>query len=353
MKIVFLVVAAVMIAAALAALVWPLVRHGRNTARPRSIFVLALGLALALPLVTAGLYLLVGTPIALNGVTAPSSAPISMQQAVLELRTHLTQQPDDLQGWMLLAQTNAMLRNSRDARDAYDHVLQLDANNAQAMVGWAEADSIVREDHLIEGRALDLLKRAVLLHPDSQRGLWLLGISQFQHDKFADAAATWRLLQPQLEPGSNVAQAVASQIQQADQRASGAPADATSASAPATPAGTGVSLQVQVALAPALKSKLAAGDTLFVFARQPNGPPIPLAVAKLDASALPANVSLTDAMAMRPDLKLSSVANVFVGARISHSGQPMAQAGDLEGDAGVVAVNSKTPIKISIDKVRQ
>ena len=78
---------------------------------------------------------------------------------------------------------------------------------------------------------------------------------------------------------------------------------------------------------------------------------MPLAVAKLDAGQLPTRVTLTDAMAMTPSMKLSSVSQVFVGARISHSGQPIAQPGDLEGDAGVVAVDSKTPIKISIDKV--
>lgn len=354
MKIVFLIVAAIMIAAALAALVWPLLRLGRTSGRPRSIFALAICLVLALPLMAAGVYALVGAPAALNGVTAPSSAPLNMQQAVVELRTHLTQKPDDQQGWMLLAQTYSMLSNPAAARDAYDHVLKLDANNAQAMVGWAEADSMARDDHLIEGRALELLKHAVLLHPDSQRGLWLLGISQFQHDQFAAAATTWRLLQPQLEPGSGVAKAVAEQIKEADKRASGAPANAASAAATAAPAAasvTGASLQVQVAVAPALKSKLAAGDVVFVYARKANGPPIPLAVAKLNASELPASVTLTDAMAMAPDQKLSSVSEVFVGARISHSGQPIAQSGDLEGNAGVVAVDHKTPVKINIDKV--
>ena len=110
-------------------------------------------------------------------------------------------------------------------------------------------------------------------------------------------------------------------------------------------------MQVQVSLAAALKDKVVPGDTLFVYARAENGPPMPLAVAKLDASQLPASVTLTDAMAMTPALKLSSVARVFVGARISHSGQPIAQPGDLEGDAGIVPVDGKTPITISIDKV--
>lgn len=350
MKTVFVIAAAVMVAVALATLLLPLLRQGRRSGRPRGVFAVALLIALVLPLGTGALYLLVGTPAALNGVTAAAAAPISMQQALTELRAHLKQQPDDLQGWMLLAQTSSMLRQPAEARDAFDQVLRLAPNNAEAMVGWAENDSMMRSDHLIEGRARELLKRAVQLHPDSQRGLWLLGISDFQRGAYREAAATWRLLQPQLEPGSNVAKAVAEQIAVADARAGGAPAGASSSPA-ATSAAQGASLQVQVALAPALKDKLAPGDALFVYARAENGPPMPLAVAKLDPARLPATVTLNDAMAMTPAYRLSSVERVFVGARISHSGQPVAQPGDLEGDAGVVAVDRKTPVKISIDKV--
>ncbi|KRE86922.1 cytochrome C biogenesis protein CcmI [Rhodanobacter sp. Soil772] len=349
MKTAFFIAAAAMVAVALAVLLLPLVRQGRKSGRSRGVFAVTLLIALVLPLGTGALYLLVGTPAALNGVTAAAAAPISMQQALTELRTHLQQQPDDLQGWMLLAQTSSMLRQPAEARDAFDHALKLAPNNAEAMIGWAENDSMTRSDHRIEGRALELLKRAVQLHPDSQRGLWLLGISNFQRGEYREAAATWRLLQPQLEPGSNVAKAVAEQIAVADARAGGAPAGASSSSAATTP--QGAALQVQVALAPALKDKLAPGDALFVYARAENGPPMPLAVAKLDPAQLPTTVTLTDAMAMTPAFKLSSVERVFVGARISHSGQPVAQPGDLEGDAGVVAVDSKTPVKISIDKV--
>jgi cytochrome c-type biogenesis protein CcmH len=348
-KIVFFIAAAAMIAVALATLLLPLVRQSRKSGRSRSVFALTLAIAFALPLSTGVLYLLVGTPAALNGVSAEAERPLTLSQAIDELRAHLAQQPGDVQGWMLLAQTSTMQRDPAAARDAYDHVLKLAPNNAEAMVGWAETDSMTRDDHMIKGRALELLKRAVQLQPDSQRGLWLLGISDFQHGQYREAAATWRVLQPQLEPGSKVAQAVAEQIAVADTRAGGAPADASTTTPVAAP--QGAALQVQVSLAAALKDKVAAGDTLFVYARAENDPRMPLAVAKLDASQLPASVTLTDAMAMTPAMKLSSVSHVFVGARISHSGQPIAQPGDLEGNAGVVAVDSKTPITISIDKV--
>jgi cytochrome c-type biogenesis protein CcmH len=353
-KIVFFIAAAAMVAVALAALLLPLVRQARKSGRSRGMFALTLAIAFVLPLSAGTLYLLVGTPAALNGVSAGAEQPLTLSQAIDELRAHLAQQPGDVQGWMLLAQTSAMQHDPAAARDAYDHVLQLAPNNAEAMVGWAETDSMTRSDHMIEGHALELLKHAVQLQPDSQRGLWLLGIGDFQHGQYREAAATWRVLQPQLEPGSKVAQAVAAQIAVADARAGGAPADAPTTAPLSAP--QGAALQVQVSLAAALKDKVAAGDTLFVYARAAGNPsepasPMPLAVVKLDASQLPAKVTLTDAMAMTPALKLSSVAHVFVGARISRSGQPIAQAGDLEGDAGVVAVDRKTPIAINIDKV--
>lgn len=333
-----------MTALALVALLLPLMRHGK---RHRGIFVLALAIAFMLPLSTGGLYLLVGTPAALNGTTA-DAVHTTLPQAMAALRAHLAQQPDDLKGWTLLAQTSAMLHNPGDARDAYDHVLKLDPNNAEAMVGWAENDSMLHADHRISPRGVELLKRVVQMHPDSQRGLWLLGIAQFQQADYRHAAATWRLLQPQLEPGSSVAKAVAEQIGAADARAAGT-AQTTPSRTALTPGGA--SIKVQVSLAPALQDKLASGDTLFVYARRPSGSPMPLAAVKLDASKLPTTVTLDDAMAMTPAQKLSSASRVFVGARISHSGQPIAHAGDLEGNAGIVPVHGDTPIKILIDKV--
>ena len=330
-----------MIVVALVLLLLPLLRRGRELGRPRGVFVLALLIALVLPLAAGGLYLTVGTPVALNGVNAAAPA-LDIDQAIGELRNHLKQQPDDLQGWMLWAQTAAAMQQPQDARDAYDQALRLDANNAAAMVGWAEADSLLQPNHRIEGRALKLLERAALLQPDNQRGLWLLGISQFQHDQYAFAAATWRRLLPLLQPGSSVAKAVTEQIAVADARSGGAPATDAAVSGP--------QLQVQVSLAPALKDKLAGGETLFVYARAEQGPPMPLAVLRLDAGQLPLTVTLTDAMGMTPQLRLSSVPRVVVGARISRSGQAVGQPGDLEGDAGVVAVDSKVPVRVVIDK---
>lgn len=336
-----------MIAVALALLLLPLLRHGRQAGRPRSLFVLMLGIALLVPAGSALLYWQVGTPAALNGVPSQAQTITDVNKALDELRAHLAAQPNDVQGWLLLAQAEMEMQQPDQACDAYERVLKLKPDDTAAMVGWAQAESTANPEHRISDRGRELLQRAVKLEPDNQRGLWLLGISDFQQGRFAAAASTWRTLQPMLQPGSSVAQAVAQQIAMADARAS-TPAASPGAAAPAS---SGPALRVQVSLAPALKARLASGDTLFVYARAENGPPMPLAVARLDAGQLPATVTLTDAMSMLPSMKLSSVPRVVIGARISHSGNAMAQAGDLEGDGGVVDVESKAPVKVVIDKV--
>src|SRR5690606_15775344 len=89
--------------------------------------------------------------------------------------------------------------------------------------------------------------------------------------------------------------------------------------------------------------------TVFVFARAADGPPMPLAVKRLTAAELPADISLTDAMAMTPQLKLSMFDKVTVSARISASGQADPQAGDLEAANKTISVKDKQPVTLTID----
>lgn len=213
----FYLAAGAMLVLALALILVPLVRHGRRQGRSRGVFALVVTLAILTPLASAGVYLIVGTPSTLGGVQPAKE--MDVDQAIAALQQRLKENPSDAQGWLLLGQTYTMLKQPTDARDAYDGALKADPKNGAAMVGWAEADSLVRDDHRIEGRALELLEAAVASNPQNQKALWLLGISQFQHEKFAEASATWKKLQPLLDPDSNVAHAVAEQIAQADKRA--------------------------------------------------------------------------------------------------------------------------------------
>ncbi|GAB3040595.1 hypothetical protein GCM10027285_27160 [Oleiagrimonas citrea] len=359
MKTEFILVATLMVLLALALVVVPMLRRGRRSGQPRHALVLSLLVLFALPLAALGLYLHVGTPAALN--KSALQPQMTLDQAVAKLRAELKQHPDNLQGWLMLGRTYAGTERPALARDAYGKALKLAPDNADIMIAWVEVDAMARADHRIEGQARSLLQRAVKADPRNQRGLWLLGISDYQHGHFADAVLTWRRLQALLQPGSKVAQAVKEQIAMANARAAGktqkqamallsSPASSTSAAA-AAKADEGAHIAVRVRLDPKLRDHVKPGDTLYVFAKAQRGPPMPLAVIRLKASALPTTVMLTDGMGMTPAMRLSSVPEVTVTARISHSGQPTATAGDLEGSAGPISTHAAAPVDVTIDHV--
>jgi cytochrome c-type biogenesis protein CcmH len=351
----FLIIAAAMVVVALACVLVPMLRSARREGRPRTPFVLALLLALAVPPAVLAMYLAIGTPQALQPAVPDNRADLAA--ATEQLQASLAKKPGDAQGWALLAQAYAAMGQPQQALDALDHLLKLKPDDPDAMVAWAEARAETSPSHRIDDASRDQLQRALQIDPGHQRALWLLGISDFQRGQYDDAATRWRTLLPLLQPGSKVADAVQQELAAAEARAGGGVRTGELAAADPAPAGSSgaaageIALTVSVKLAPDLASKVQPGDTLFVFARAVDGPPMPLAVARLKASQLPAKVTLTDAMAMTPALTLSKFPKVQVAARISKSGNAMPQAGDLESASVEIATGSHAPVALTIDRV--
>lgn len=121
-----------------------------------------------------------------------------------------------------------------------------------------------------------------------------------------------------------------------------APADDSQASPAAA-------IKVNVSLSPAVARQAAPNDVVFVFARAAQGPRMPLAIVRKQVKDLPITVVLDDSQAMNPDLKLSSVPEVVVVARVSKSGTAYAKAGDIEGMSGPVKAGQT--VNLSIAKV--
>jgi cytochrome c-type biogenesis protein CcmH len=352
----FLVIAAIMVVAALGCVLVPLLRSARREGRPRGPFVLALILALVTPPAVLGAYLAVGTPQALQPMPAVENQA-TLADATRQLRESLQRKPDDAHGWALLAQAYAALGQPQQALDALNHLLELKPDDPDAMVAWVEAMAETSPSHRIDDASRAKLERALQIEPTHQRALWLLGISDFQRNDYAGAAKQWKSLLPLLEPGSRVAETIKQQLAEAEARVGGtqnttpAATDAAATASPASAAAPSVALNVTVKLDPALVAKVQPADTLFVFAQAADGPPMPLAVARLKASDLPAKVTLTDAMAMTPAMTLSKFPKVRVVARISRSGNALPQAGDLESAPVEVATDSHAPVALTIDKV--
>lgn len=340
--------------------------------RSRGAFNAALAVLLLLPAAAIGLYAHLGNVRALDTAVmdagrAMNGAPgPDMDQAVQGLADKLAKNPDDVDGWVLLGRAYKSMERFAEARDALKNAYDRAPNEIEIQVDYAEALALAGETRRIEGRARELLDGALKTDPNHQRALWLLGIADYQAQNYASAVARWELLRGMLPPEAPVRESLERQIADARQRGglgAAAPAQTagvespaaggTAPAAAATPA-TGaadVRLSVTVSLDPKLRDKAPAGASVFVFARAASGPPMPLAVQRLTLADLPAKVELTDAMGMLPTMKLSQFPEVVVGARISASGNAKAQSGDLQTLSAPLDVNSKATIDLVIDQV--
>ena len=111
------------------------------------------------------------------------------------------------------------------------------------------------------------------------------------------------------------------------------------------------SIKVTVRLSPALAAKAAPGDAVYIFARAAQGPKMPLAIVRKQVRDLPATITLDDSMAMVPDMKMSSVPELVIGARVSKSGDAITKPGDLEGYTAPLKAGATGPMEVVIASV--
>jgi cytochrome c-type biogenesis protein CcmH len=219
-----------------------------------------------------------------------------MQAAIASLADKLRQNPDDAQGWALLGRTYKATQHYAEAREAFKHVVDAAPGEAGLEREYAAAET-PNDDGAVE----------------------------------ADQVQPRQCEVPALGAG-------------------GHPVSTTSACPETSPPHESTPITVEVSLAPSLKAKVLPGDTLFVFAKAAQGPPMPLAIARLTAAQLPASVTLTDAMSMMPNLTLSKFSQIVLGARISKSGNAIAQSGDLQTLSAAVSNSRPEPIQLTIDR---
>ena len=308
----------------------------RATAAPQRRRRAAVATAVALPVAAGGLYLVLGTPGALDpSQTQAQLGPADIEAMVAKLAVRLESRPDDLEGWAMLGRSYKVLGRNEEAARAYAKAETLIAADPRLLVDYAEALALAHGGDL-QGKPAELIARALELDPQYPLALMLSGAVRYQREDYGAAIREWEKLRARLEPDSDEARAIDQSIAKAREFAAAKPGRPPAAGAPAAQA----NVAGTVRLAGELAKKAAPTDTVFIFARAAGGAGAPLAVMRRQVRDLPLEFSLDDTMAMAPNRKLSGAAEVVVGARISRSGNAIAQSGDLQGWSPPVKVGA-------------
>ena len=349
----FWIGAALLSAAALGFVLVPLWRHRRATGGWSRLGSLAA--ALLVPS-AVGLYLGIGT---WNGQSAPGwggqSAPGNaalppMTELVESLDARLREQPDDPAGWYLLGQSYMTLSRYADARRAFSEGLARDpAPGVDMKLSFAEAQTLTDPQALL-GEAGQIFEEALEAEPDNPTALWYGGLAAAATQRTGVARQRWsRLLQ--LDPPQAMRDVLQEHL-----NALGGIAEPTQ-DPPLQLAQTepleGPAIRLRIALGEGLEAAGAVtspGTALFIFARAPEGGP-PVAVIRETASTIPGEFSLSDANNMLPGRSLADFDALTIVARISLTGQPTEQPGDLYGEIQYSAEDQVGPLDLVIDQV--
>lgn len=329
---------------------------------------------LCLPLFAIGGYLKLGSPqliTASSQETEGKKLPTDFDKMVSKLATRLEKNPNDEEGWRMLARSYAVLGDYAQTVKTYNKILAKFGPKAESLTDLAEflAKS---EGNELNGLPNLLLKKALELDPNYQGALWLAGFSSAQGGDFKRAIEYWERFLTQIpkeetEARKLLEQHIADARRQIDQGTPPAETAATqntpeTTKVPNHKEETSVSpdnnkdvkeakIQVRVNLDARLQDKAKPEDTLFIYARATEGPPMPLAIVKKKVSDLPLTITLEDSMAMVPAMKLSNYQKVTILARISGSGSAALQSGDLQGEVTPVTVGKQEQVEVTINQL--
>ncbi len=330
-------------------------------------------LAVSIPVVAVALYLALGTPAGLEPqpqtqelAAEQSVTPQQMEDMVVQLKQRLASQPDDVQGWTMLARAYVSLRHYDEARAAYARAAKLLPNDANVLADFAE--ELAYTTRTLLGEPEKIIRQALQADPNHIKTLWLAGSVALEHKNYRAAIEQWQKILKLVPPDSQEASMVTASISEARDLGGLSPAVSppipqtsnlaqnnmpqnNMAQARPSAAGGAVNGAVSgtVSLDPAFKARVAATDVVFIFARatdRPTGPP--LAALRKTVKDLPLTFTLDDSMAMMPNLNISSATSIVVGVRISKAGNVTPSPGDIQGFSQPVKVGAKG-ISITID----
>ncbi len=324
--IVFALTCAVMLLLALALLGRPLLKgvEGESRSRRISVFVFT---SLSVGLLASAMYMGASNWPWQEGVPQQQAAATAAQsEAIAGLQKTTRTQPDNLDAWLELGRAWVVGGNYAEAGAAYQRAYDLSkGQNLDAIAGLAEA-LVLTDPAAMNGRAAVLIEEALQLQPDHPKALWYGGLVALQVENLAVARDRFQALLAQ-NPPPQVRTLLERQVMDLTQQLN-EPVDA-----PATAGSSARKVVVKVSLSAAFRQQVQSPVALFVLARNPQQPGPPLAVERHQSSELPLQVELSAEDAMLPTRTLADAQEVEIVARLSASGMPTEQSGDLFGSA--------------------
>lgn len=308
------------------------------------------GAAGLLPVVVAALYLAWGNHdgLALSRDMQENAQPESLEQMILRMERITQVQPESGEAWFMLGRGYLSAQRPAEAAQAFGESLERLGERPEVLAQLAQARFFASGNQL-DSAAVAALDKALELDPNEPTALGLLGIAAFESGDYPGAISYWERLLVGMPPQSVGAQAIQGGIERARERmaVAGTQAPDTQAPEPEPENGNAV-IRVRLELAEGIADEMGPAAVVFLFAREPQGPPMPLVARRFRVDELPAEVELSSADAMLPSVQLTEGQTLQLTARLSPTGDAM--QGSHQGRVDEVVVGASERVTLVVDQ---
>jgi cytochrome c-type biogenesis protein CcmH len=282
----------------------------------------------------------------LQNTRSITASATSLRTLISRLEAELEKQPNNPEGWYLLANSYMQAEQSKQGIVAFEQALshvQAGSRQHAALLGQY-AQALFFNDGAFSQRVNNAISQAMAQDPKDVSALSLLGIQAFENESYGAAIQFWQRALPSAGEGQGKASLQAG-ITSAQKMLIEDPSQ-----------GLGMTLPIKVTLANGLSVPKSEQAVLFVYANQAERG-MPLFATKLNPKDLPLDLLLTDAMALQGGTRLADYKTLNLSAHIAMAGVPGKKPGDLVSQTLVVTLadigagtDSKT-VHLTIDQI--
>ncbi len=309
---------------------------------------------LLIPLLSLGLYSYLGSPqfavqtIAEIELAKQPGNKFDIDELLVQLEAKLDRDSENPQGWELAARTYMTLGDYDKAESAYAKLNALVLGNPDFLAAWADAE-IMLTGNVYTPAAKDRIGKALSINPNHVNALWMASLGS---ESLGDRDGALVHLNTLLPLVIDDPQSVDKIERLIERNRNSDNVNNDTQKQRSTDHAIGKVIAVEVMLADNLVAQADKNDFVFVFAKALKGPRAPLAVSKHQVKDLPIEIELTENMAMLPSMSIASFDKITVSARVSKTGKPVQQPGDLVSDTTLITTNNqKTTAKLIIDRI--
>jgi cytochrome c-type biogenesis protein CcmH len=317
-------------------------------------------LAVMTPLLAVGLYLELGAPqhvdvagpgVAIDNPHASEQQPPapSMDEMLTMLQEKSQQEPDNPEVWFMLGRVQAAAGNYQQAAGAYEKLVELSDRHPVSLIVLADVLAMTQQGR-VSGRPYQLVQEALEQDPQNVTALWLAGKAESEQRQYAAAIDYWQRALQGVSDQQETQNELRALIEQARDQAAAAGIELPAAQ-PDVTTSSGPRVTVNVMVSSSLMAQLEPDDVLYIFARDTSGSPMPLAAIRRSVRDLPVSVVIDDSALLRPGTSLQQLGEIDVAARVSRSGQPAAQSGDIESTVLRVSPAEGKEVDLLLDRL--